>query len=343
MESDERKNLTMPNKTYERSLKPVLIHDKACLDASSLATTLGNLGTLTPWKGYVAILGDWLTIVLAVAVATIVDNLFVTSLSLLVIGSRQHSLLILLHDGAHYRLHPDKPTNDIITNLFIGYPHFVTVASYRKSHMNHHFHVNTNGDPDYVSKQGQSDWEFPKTRFGVLSILARQLCGAGALRILWLMQRYKMVEKKQKSPNRTTIIGKYVFYSALVALVVWSGYWKEVLLFWMVPLFTFMPLFLRVRSICEHFGLDDKSHDLNHTRNYHPNLFEQILFVPHNVFLHLDHHLFPTIPFYNLPAAHKLLQNLPQYANNAHQSITIFGARGKSVLDDLTKRVTDGI
>ena len=35
--------------------------------------------------------------------------------------------------------------------------------------------------------------------------------------------------------------------------------------------------------------------------------------MPHNVGLHLDHHIFPSVPFYNLKKLHEILLKDPAY------------------------------
>ena len=100
------------------------------------------------------------------------------------------------------------------------------------------------------------------------------------------------------------------------------------------------PSIQRTRSIAEHFGLPYE-HEFNGTRNVISGPIETFMFGPHNVRYHLVHHLFPTVPQYNLKKLHEeLMKKSPLYAQHAHNNSSYF-APGKSVLKDLTENGTE--
>jgi fatty acid desaturase len=129
-------------------------------------------------------------------------------------------------------------------------------------------------------------------------------------------------------------LGYFALFFAGISLL---GWWHSYLLYWLLPSFTFLPLFMRIRSIAEHFGLYERTDDLNSSRNYHGPRPELFIIAPHNIGYHLDHHLFLTIPFCNLPKAHALLETIDDYQKRAHENSSIFGT-GKSVYRDLLGR-----
>jgi len=45
-------------------------------------------------------------------------------LAIAIIGARQHALLILMHDGVHYRLFRNRRLNDCVSEL-LAWPHLV--------------------------------------------------------------------------------------------------------------------------------------------------------------------------------------------------------------------------
>ena len=59
------------------------------------------------------------------------------------IGSRQHALLVLMHDGVHYRLLRNRRLNDWMSEVILAWPHLVTARQYRKNHFAHHKYLNT--------------------------------------------------------------------------------------------------------------------------------------------------------------------------------------------------------
>ena len=65
------------------------------------------------------------------------------------------------------------------------------------------------------------------------------------------------------------------------------------------------------RVFCEHSRtLNDEEADKSlRLSSISPNLLEKLFLAPHNMNLHAAHHLWPSIPYYNLVKADKLLRS----------------------------------
>ena len=86
------------------------------------------------------------------------------------------------------------------------------------------------------------------------------------------------------------------------------GYLTEYLLLWILPMVTIQQPLLRYRAICEHGCVSDLNSPLYASRtNFAPWWLHWWIF-PHNVNYHIEHHLYPSIPFYNLPECHRKMQ-----------------------------------
>ena len=95
------------------------------------------------------------------------------------------------------------------------------------------------------------------------------------------------------------------FHIAVLALFAWSGYLVEYLVLWILPLATVVQANLRLRAIAEHGATTDFSSPLTAARtNTGPAWLEWALF-PHHVNYHIEHHLYASVPHYNLPALHR--------------------------------------
>ena len=75
---------------------------------------------------------------------------------------------------------------------------------------------------------------------------------------------------------------------------------------------TVLQPILRLRAIAEHGGVTDLSSPLtaarcNRTFGSPGNLIGRALCFPHHVNYHLEHHLYPGVPHYNLPGLHTAL------------------------------------
>ena len=93
--------------------------------------------------------------------------------------------------------------------------------------------------------------------------------------------------------------------ASLLAAAAGAGYLVEYLLLWIVPALTVLQPILRLRAICEHGAVSDFSSALTAARtNIGPGWAMWLLF-PHHVNYHLEHHVYPAIPHYNLPACHR--------------------------------------
>jgi fatty acid desaturase len=84
-----------------------------------------------------------------------------------------------------------------------------------------------------------------------------------------------------------------------------------------VPFVTWLQLFLRIRSVAEHFAIAGR-HDLYaETRTVLPTWFERIFVAPEGIHYHLEHHLYPSVPSYRLGELHRALLAVPEFRRSA--------------------------
>jgi fatty acid desaturase len=86
-------------------------------------------------------------------------------------------------------------------------------------------------------------------------------------------------------------------------------------LLWPIALLTTFQFCARIRSIAEHSVVPDTQDPLRNTRTTRANLIEKLLFAPHHVNFHAEHHLLMSVPSYHLPKMHKLLTERGFYKN----------------------------
>ncbi len=98
--------------------------------------------------------------------------------------------------------------------------------------------------------------------------------------------------------------------------------WTEFLLFRLVPCFTTEVAIGWCAELAEHYPLPhSENKTLLMTRNRQGWAIERFIFGRHNDNYHLVHHIYPSIPFYNLKGAHKMLLGDPAY----HQWDAVWG------------------
>jgi fatty acid desaturase len=124
--------------------------------------------------------------------------------------------------------------------------------------------------------------------------------------------------RKQDNSTRAQKIARLAYYLGIAAVLTLTGAWMGFVLYWAVPWITVFFLFLYIRSVAEHFGSMEYEDDLTDTRTTIPYFWERWFFGPHNINYHIEHHLYPSVPFFNLPELHAELMKDPHYAERAH-------------------------
>ncbi len=261
-----------------------------------------------------------------------------TPVALALLGGRQLGLSILMHDGAHGLLHPDRKWNNWLGQWPSGAATGSDLHAYRAYHLTHHKYTQQPEDPDLsLSKP------FPTSRASLRRKMVRDLTGqtflkqrshqfAAAWRGLQAMLHRETGDGSRdtsagralnlqsrsgidapvanidgaKTTART--VARFLTVQAIIltlSLLYWG--WTPFLL-WIVALATTFQLFLRIRNIAEHACTTTGSDDpFTHARTTYANWIERATVAPYWVNYHSEHHLFMGVPCYNLPHAHVLL------------------------------------
>ncbi len=312
--------------------QPVIVW-KELPELDELRPIVRELSKPKPLHTVRALCFDWAILGSALWLGSMYPHLFVWIPLIVIIAARQHALAVLMHDVAHHRFLKNRTVADVVSNLFMAYPVLLDTDGYRKNHEKHHHNLFTEHDPDWMRKKGHPDWDFPQTKSAFFIQLLRICCGGG---VLWLRGLMKATQQKKSgdSGHRIHISIRGAYYTALAILVWYTGAYMAALL-WFVSLFTLMPVFARIRSIAEHFGTS-RVDDLTMTRSINASWWERLLFAPHCIGLHLPHHLFISVPFYNLRKLNKHLMDISAYRDHAHITRSYFFPYKGSLLEELT-------
>ncbi len=121
-------------------------------------------------------------------------------------------------------------------------------------------------------------------------------------------------------PRYTSMLRVGTITAAFTALTVTtkltgSPYVGYGLLLWVLPLFTSFAFFMILRQLVQH-GNGGRSW-LNNTRTFLVAPAIRFAVFPLGQDYHLPHHMFCTVPHYNLKKLHELLMQYPEYASQA--------------------------
>ncbi len=271
---------------------------------------------------------EWLAIAAAIAVCERFWHPLLYLVCVAYLGTRQHGLGILMHEGVHYRIANNKWWNDAIGELLCAWPVLLPMRGFRRHHFAHHRHMNTDHDPDFVRKKSKV-WDFPKRKRQLTAMLLMDAVGINfwAL-IIMLVQVSRWDRHPDPKAQRKEIlfqITRLSFY-VIALLVMWrAGVLKQFGMYWLVPLFTWFAMVMHIRSIAEHFAVP-RDHFYSHTRTVVPTLFDRLFLVPKNICYHIEHHCYPSVPFFRLPRLHEIMMKEPAFRAHAHVTYSYWEA-----------------
>jgi fatty acid desaturase len=298
------------------------------------AATVKELSLLEPSRALAATAGEWLSIAVAIALCTLFWHPVVYVIGVVFIGARQHALIIMGHDASHYRYLPKRWQNELFANLFLMWPVFASVEAFRKFHSTHHQYTNLPQDGNRhiwythdAAGELAADWVFPKTRAGLaLLLLRRALFLTG---IFWIVRG--LVGSSLIPSSHWMVAARIAFYLSVVgALTIFSA-WYAFLLYWIVPYCTWHIAIQYARIICEHSAVESEEEEYGITRTTIPTLLESIFILPCNVGYHIEHHWYPSVPFYRLPDLHERLVAREGFRQHAVIRRSVFASLGECV------------
>ena len=278
-----------------------------------------NLTRRNPWRASAAILHDVRVLAGAIGAALwFWPNPLVIVLAVIIIGTRQHSLFVIAHEAAHYLLFQNRKINDLAGRgcaMLQG----LSMCTYRVIHRLHHNNLYGELDPDTALHGG-----YPRGKAYLVKKLLKDLSGMTA----WKTYAYflggapalntstnvalrplddtsEKLRREAKSDRNLVI----VFHVALLAVFAWSGHLVQYLVLWVLPLVSVVQAILRLRAIAEHGATTDFASPLTAARTNLGAAWLRWALFPHNVNYHVEHHLYASVPQYNLPALHAEMES----------------------------------
>lgn len=278
--------------------------------------TLRRLSTLRPWRTSLTLAAQWVIIAATIWLSEIYWHPLVYLAACVILGSRYHAIGVLVHEYAHKRGFRSRRLNEVFGEI-AALPLTLSMNSFRRSHLAHHNHPNTDDDPDWVQKKDWDAYRTPKSKAGMVMWLLRT--AVGFYMVEFSLRRNAKLAGDTRQENVPDWVGRVrtAFFVGVAATLTLGGWWFEFLLYWFVPIATTGGVFFFIRSIAEHFGSVDYGDPLRETRTVVPNLFERLTICPYGINWHIEHHLFPSVPFYNLPELHETLMRNPTYRSRA--------------------------
>lgn len=287
------------------------------------AAELKTFTTLHNGRAAIALLQTFGVIALLFLFAIMFPHPLVWLAIVLLMATRQQALFVLAHDAAHYRLFANRRANDAAGRL-CGTVVGISMDSYRVVHRLHHNHLYQRQDPDLPIHAG-----YPRGKTYLVKKLIKDLSGLTAYKTYSYFFGAPVASPAGAQKNgeagaparplddtapalraaarrdRWRVVG---FHIAAPVAAFAAGAGPAYLILWLLPLVTVLQALLRVRAICEHGAVSETTTPLRAARTNLGPAWLRWLFFPHNVNYHIEHHLYPSVPHYNLPGLHRALR-----------------------------------
>ena len=244
-------------------------------------------------------LGCHLALLLAAGVAVALAPGWWLLPAQLVLGMLLAALFAPFHETSHYTAFASRRANRLVGWL-VALPGLHNWPMYQAFHRQHHLHTHDpDRDPELLAPEPSGAWSY------LLRVSGWQYWRS---RLGWLwdglrgdVSAHRFIPDGQQANMVRALRLQLALTLAVVALVAALAGWGALLRFWLVPaLLGQVPL--RMYLLTEHTGLPHVRDGLANTRTTLTTALLRL--VMWNTPYHAEHHLYPFIPFHQLPAAH---------------------------------------
>ncbi|MDE0391136.1 MAG: fatty acid desaturase, partial [Rhodospirillales bacterium] len=173
----------------------------------------------------------------------------------------------------------------------------------RYTHTNHHTYT------WYVGRDSQMPFDTPLTFKGWLYDISGLSIHRFQFRVLWQLatKRYtplmREVSPEAELPKMTRNARLFCLIYLGVVVLIASGYGWPLLWFYVLPRLIGGPIMLMF-NIIQHAEMQENSPSIvDSTRTFRTNWVGRFLYL--NMNNHVEHHLYPQVPFYSLPKLHE--------------------------------------
>lgn len=248
-------------------------------------------------------------------------KILICALALAILAGRQLAMAILMHDASHHSLFKTKWLNTHLTDWLCARPIWNDVSKYRPYHLKHHAKTSQPDDPDLGLVKN-----FPITQSSLFRKFFRDLNGQSGFKFLagrvlmdlelleWSVSNDpKPIPRGDRSnlelaKNLLKNSSGMLISNAAIFSALWASGHPKLYLLWPLAYITPFPLFIRIRAMAEHAGLETSHSALSNTRTTRAGWLARALVAPIHVNYHIEHHLMASVPHQKLARMHQMLR-----------------------------------
>jgi fatty acid desaturase len=282
----------------------------AVVETAAVAPTVKTLARVSGVRALGDVALTWGVLVAAVACYVIRPTPWTFVIALVIIASRQYALLILMHDGFHGLIHPNRLVNDFIGAIVIGAPCGSAYWQAKAMHLKHHRRLGEGDDPElFLHSAGPPRDKRSLTRF--LTHFALLISGGQVVYTHLGASANTDTLARRLVAALPRILRVAAAQLCLLTAFTMLGSWTMYFTLWLLPLTTLAVVFNGVRAFCDHACFRDDDADPRRLVTYVSNPVERFFLAPFHMNFHAEHHLFPYVPHYRLPELRRIVSGSP--------------------------------
>lgn len=269
------------------------------------------------WSNIFYLLADYGQIFSAILLVNTFPSFGTYIIALLLIGSRMRALENLNHETSHHHLFRHPFLNRWIGLILCGFPIGISLKVYQESHLSkHHPYLgDPEKDPDRLRYKELGIELFPISRSQLIFHLIKVFCLIHVPRYIQSNIRFSVHSSNIPGDER---VARWTLWLMVMTILTIFGWWWNFILFWVLPFLTSFQIIRYLAEMSKHGGLYGSNHEIELTRNNFCHPILRFFLYPHGDYFHLVHHLFPSIPHYNLGRAHRILLYDDEYCQAHH-------------------------
>jgi fatty acid desaturase len=206
-----------------------------------------------------------------------------------------HGISLFTHEGVHGVL-DRNPIYNRSLSILCALPVGQNYSAYKVLHLQHHQHLGLPGDPDHYGNYTQWTW------LQFLMHWGRLIIGYP----VYLVAIPILGFRQGNNIDRIWIAIEVILLGLITTALLLSPIDRNLLISgWLIPMI-FINTMVNIRGMSQHTGLEHEFDIVLGTRTILTNPVTRFFMCNENY--HLEHHLYPGVPWYNLPALHDELK-----------------------------------
>lgn len=213
----------------------------------------------------------------------------------LIAAASLHGISLFTHEGVHGILSRNPYWNRALS-IACALPVLQNFSAYKVLHLNHHKHLGLAGDPDHYKNYTRWNWLVFLMHWGRL--LIGYPVYVTAIPVLGF--------RDGNLRERMWVAIEVLLLGLLITGILLSPIPVSFLIHgWLIPMILINTM-VNIRGMSQHTLLEQESDVIRGTRTILTNRLTRFFMCNENY--HLEHHLYPGVPWYHLPRLHQALK-----------------------------------